>query len=291
MKKIVRYGSVSSYRNLASYFKEMASKGYLISFVQNGVHYFDIVNPVDLDFEVIIFNEFDLSIYGDRKKYIDDMKKKGWKYVLKNDKIIVFCRKSTEDILCHCDNDRQQYEMVKSVWNRNKLKKILSILIALFIYVSNVYDHEFTRIYISNNFIKIVIPLMIFLIFIPIFGKTPYWIYKNKKNIYKGKKLYHRTKRTDKLLDLYLYFVLYFVLPIIIIIQWFLLLGGGDYIGKAITLIILFIPVIAYVIFNSNYFRSLKLKRIRFAIYFAVFSIYLFLVYMVGYYFVSNAVK
>jgi len=287
MKKIVRYGSVSSYKNLASYFKKMASKGYMISFIHTGEHYFDKVNPVELDFEVIIFNELDLSIYGDRKKYIEDMKKKGWKYVLKNDKMIVFCKKPTEDILCPCDNDRQQYEMVKSVWNRNKLKKISSILIALFIYVSNVYDHDFTKIYISNNFIKIVIPIIVFIIFIPILGKTPYWIYKNKKNIYKGKKLYHRTIRTDKLLDLYLYFVL----PIIIIIQWFLLLSGGDYIGKAIILIILFAPVIAFVFFNSNYFRPLKLKRIRFAIYFALLLIYLFSIYMLGYYFVSNAVN
>lgn len=138
---------------------------------------------------------------------------------------------------------------------------------------------------------KIVIPIIAFIILVPIFGKTPYWLYKNKKNIYKGKKLYHRTKRADKLLDLYLYSVLYFVLPIIIIKKWLQFLGGGDYILKAIILIILFIPVIAYVIFNSNYFRPLKLKRIRFAIYFAVLLIYLFIVYMLGYYVVSNAVK
>ena len=67
--------------------------------------------------------------------------------------------------------------------------------------------------------------------------------------------------------------------------------SGGDYIAKAIILIIIFIPVIAYVIFNSNYFRPLKLKRIRYAIYFEALVIYLFLVYMLGYYFVSNAVK
>ena len=70
-----------------------------------------------------------------------------------------------------------------------------------------------------------------------------------------------------------------------------LFLRGGDYILKAIVLIILFIPVIAYVFFNSNYFRSLKLKRIRFAIYLAALLIYLFLGYMLGYYFVSNAIK
>lgn len=74
-------------------------------------------------------------------------------------------------------------------------------------------------------------------------------------------------------------------------IKWLQFFSGGNYIAKAIILIILFIPVIAYVIFNSNYFRSLKLKRIRFAIYFAVILIYLLLVYMLGYYFVSNAVK
>lgn len=52
-------------------------------------------------------------------------------------------------------------------------------------------------------------------------------------------------------------------------------------------------PVTAYVFLNSKYkyFRHLKLKRIRFAIYFAVLLIYLFLIYMLGYYVVSNAVK
>lgn len=290
MKKIVRYGSVSSYKNLASYFKEMAGKGYMISYIYAGNYIFDTVNPIELNFEVIIFNEFDLSIYGDREKYIKDMKKRGWKYVLKNDKMIVFCKKITEDIVYN-DNDRQQYEMVKSVWNRNKFKKTLSILIALFLYLINVYDHKFTKIYISNNFMKIVIPIIIFIIFVPIFGKTPYWLYKNKKNIYEGKKLYHRTKITDNLLDLYLYSLLYVVLPITIIIKWLQFLDGGDYKPKAIILIILFIPVISYAIFNGNNFRNLKLKRIRFVIYIALILICLFLVYMLGYYFVSNAVK
>lgn len=279
MKKIIRYGSVSSYKNLASYFKEMAGKGYMISFIYAGYYSFDKINPVELDFEVIIFNEFNLSIYGNREKYIKDMMKKDWKYVLKNDKMIVFYKKSTDDI-CNCDNDRQQYEMVKSVWNRNKLKKFLSILIALFIYVINVYDHEFTKIYISNNFMKIAIPIIAFIILAPIFGKTPYWLYKNKKNIDKGKKLYHRTRTTDKLLDLYLYTVLFFVLPILAITKWLQFFSGGDYILKAMILVILIMPVIAYVIFNSNYFRPFKLKRIRFAIYFAALLIYLFSVYM-----------
>jgi len=74
-------------------------------------------------------------------------------------------------------------------------------------------------------------------------------------------------------------------------IKWLLFFRGGDYKLKAMILIILFIPVIAYAIFNSNYFRPLKLKRIKFAIYFAVLMIYLFLVYILGYYIVSNAVK
>jgi hypothetical protein len=268
----------------------MASKGYMISFVYPGNYFFDIVNPLELDFEVIIFNEFDLSIYGDREKYIKDMKKKGWKYVLKNDKMLVFYKKSTDDI-CNCDDDKQQYEMVKSIWNRNKFNKITSILIALFLYVSNVYDYEFTKVYISNNFMKIAIPIIAIIVIVPIFGKTPYWLYKNKKNIRKGKNLYHRTKITDKLLDLYLYTILFILLPILIITKWLQFFSGGDYILKSMILVILFMPVIAYVTFSSKYFRPLRVKRIRFGIYFAVLLIYLFLIYMVGYYVVSNAVK
>lgn len=73
--------------------------------------------------------------------------------------------------------------------------------------------------------------------------------------------------------------------------NWLVFFSGGDYIAKALILIILFMPLVAYVIFNSNYFRPFKLKRIRFLIYFAVVLIYLFSVYMVGFYFVSRAVK
>jgi len=74
-------------------------------------------------------------------------------------------------------------------------------------------------------------------------------------------------------------------------IKWLLFFRGGDYKLKTMILIILFIPVIAYVLFNSNYFRPLKSKRIKFVIYFLVLMIYLFLVYMLGYYIVSNTVK
>ncbi len=42
--------------------------------------------------------------------------------------------------------------MVRSAWNRNKLKKFLSILIAVFIYLINIFDYESTKIYINNNF-------------------------------------------------------------------------------------------------------------------------------------------
>lgn len=71
-------------------------------------------------------------------------------------------------------------------------------------------------------------------------------------------------------------------------IKWLQFFSGGDYIEKAFILILLFFPVITYVIFNSKYFRPLKLKRIRFTIYFALLVIYLFLVYILGFYIVSN---
>jgi len=51
----------------------------------------------------------------------------------------------------------------------------------LSIYVSNVYDYEFTNVYVSNNLMKIVIPIIAFIVLVPFFGKTPYWLYKNKK--------------------------------------------------------------------------------------------------------------
>lgn len=88
-----------------------------------------------------------------------------------------------------------------------------------------------------------------------------------------------------------MYTVLFFVLPILIITKWLQFFSGGEYILNVMILVILFMPLIAYLIFSSNYFRPFKLKRIRFAIYFATLMIYLFSVYMVGYYVVSNAVK
>ncbi len=84
---------------------------------------------------------------------------------------------------------------------------------------------------------------------------------------------------------------LFYVSIIIPVTRVRVVVGGGDYILKAIIIITIFMPVTAYVFFNSKYFRPLKLKRIRFAIYFAVLLIYLFLIYMLGYYVVSNAVK
>ena len=74
-------------------------------------------------------------------------------------------------------------------------------------------------------------------------------------------------------------------------IKWLQFFSGGDYILKAKILVIIFMPVISYVTFSSKYFRPLRVKRIRFAIYFAVLLIYLFLIYILGYYVVSNAVK
>lgn len=271
MKKVIRNGAISSYKNLETYFKEMAGKGYMISSVRPGKHIFDEINPKDLDFEVTIFNEYDLLIYGDREKYVKDMKKKGWKHVLKNDNMLVFCRKSTGDILYHDNNDRQQYEMVKSVWNRNIHKNISKILLGLVIFGMRFYDIEFPVVFISNNFMKLFMLLIIVLTFVPVFLKTPYWLFKNKKNIIKGNKLYHRKKSTDKLLDLYMYFVV----PIILIIKMIIITGAMDSKVNTIIYLAIVLPWIAFALFyNSNFFYSLESKFIKFTICFAALAIW-----------------
>jgi hypothetical protein len=40
VKKIARYGAVSSYKNLEIYFREMTSKGYMISSARIGGTFF-----------------------------------------------------------------------------------------------------------------------------------------------------------------------------------------------------------------------------------------------------------
>lgn len=284
MKKFARYNSISSYENLASYFKDMAKKGYMISYIHNGNHYFDEITPAELDFKVVIFNRFDLSIYGDRKKYIKDMKIKGWEYVFKNNDTIVFYKKSSKKISNQLSNSKQQYEMVKSVWNRKIQKNILKFLIGLVIYGSLIYRIEFPAIIINENFTKLFMILTDFLILIPILTKTPWWLFKNKKNIRIDKELYHRKKYTDKLLDIYMYFII----PIIIIVKWLLVFKDQDYKKLGLVFLVVFMPVIAYIFFESKYFQPYKLKPIRFVFYFVAILFYLFSAYIMVFYFISN---
>lgn len=272
MRKVIRYGSISSYKNLEIYFKEMASKGHMIGFISTSDHFFDEVKPKDLDFKVTIFNEYDLSIYGDREKYIKEMKKNGWKFVLKNDKMIVFCKPSGKDVLCHCVKDRQQYEMVKSVWNRDRSNRMRVLAGALLLYVTNIYDFEFPVIYISNNFMKIVYLLAAFLVLTPIICKTPYWIWKNKENINDGKELYHYKRNTDKFFDLYMYIGI----PAMIILKWVLIMGSspGENKFKVMATVALLVPIIAFVLFyRSKLFSSIKSKYAKYAVLFAAAAI------------------
>ena len=284
MKKLARYNSISSYVNLASYFKDMAKKGYMISYIHNGYHYFDEITPAELDFKVVIFNKFDLSIYGNRKKYIKDMKIKGWEYIFRNSETIVFYKKSSNKTLNQLGNGKQQYEMVKSVWNRKIQKNILKFLIGLVLYGSLIYRIEFPAIIINENFTKLFMILTDFLILLPILTKTPWWLFKNKKNIRIGNELNHRKKFTDKLLDIYMYFII----PIIIMTKWLLVFKDYNYKKIGFVFLILSIPLIAYIFFKSKYFQPYKLKPIRFVIYFAVLAIFLFSVYIMGFYFISN---
>ncbi len=284
MKKFARYNSISSYENLASYFKDMAKKGYMISYIHNGDHYFDEITPADLDFKVVIFNKFDLSIYGDRKKYIKDMKIKGWEYVFKNNETIVFYKKSSKKILNQLSNSKQQYEMVKSVWNRKIQKNTLRSLIGLVIYGSLIYRIEFPSIIISENFTKLFMVVTDFFILLPILTKTPWWLFKNKKNIRIDNELYHRKKFTDKLLYIYMYFII----PIIIIVKWLLVFKDQDYKKLGLVFLVVFMPVIAYIFFESKYFQPYKLKPIRFVFYFVAILFYLFSAYIMVFYFISN---
>lgn len=281
MKKVARYGSISSYKNLEAYFMEMAGKGYMISSVRPGEHIFDEINPKDLDFKVTIFNEYDLFVYGDREKYIKDTKKKGWKYVLENKNMIVFCRKTTGAIWSPDKNDRPQYEMVKSVWNKNIRKNISKILLGLLICGMRFYDLEFPVVFISNNFTKILVMLITVLIFAPVFLKTPYWLLKNKNNISKGKELYHRKKSTDKLLDSYMIYVI----PVILIIKMIIITGAMNSKINTIFALVFVLPWMAFAVFhNSNFFRSLESKFLKIAICITAFAVWFVSVAALGFY-------
>ena len=209
------------------------------------------------------------------------MKKKGWKYVLENNNMIVFCRKTTDDILSHDNNERQQYEMVKSVWNRNVRKKIPMILLGLLIYGTRFYNLKFPVVFISNNFMKTLMLLITGLTFAPVLLKTPYWLLKNNKNISKGKELYHRKKSTDKLLDLYTYYVI----PVILIIKMIIITGVMDSKLNTILSLSLVLPWMAFVLFyNSNFFRSLESKFIKLAICFTAFAVWFVLAAALAFY-------
>lgn len=280
MKKAIRYGAISSYMNMARYFKEMANKGYMIAYISTSEHFFDEIKPKDLDFKVIVFNEDETSIYGDRENYIKEMKKKGWKFVLKNDKIIVFCRKPGQDVMSSVDYNKQ-YEMVKSVWNKNRTRNILTIIIGLILYGIRMYDFEFPIVYFNNDFMKIFMPLIAFLVLLPVLGKTPYWLYRNRRNIRNGKKLYHRKKSTDRFLDLYMYIGI----PIILIAKWLLILGIKDDKTTAVMFLVFALPWIAFVRFYySNFFISIESKFIKCVICFVAFATWFFSVLAVGFY-------
>jgi hypothetical protein len=257
-KNVLKLYSVVEYKNIASYLEEMASKGWLLVSIKNLFYHFEQVDPVELDFDVVILSESDAFDYhkteaeNTLKEFCTDS---GWTYCIGTPGFQIFYKeKDIETIEIHTD-ENEEYRYIKKTCIKSELLMSLLILPMLFSFISGLRLFDYEVIFSNAEMITLISPLFILIILSNILYSPIVWLIKNKINLNNDRALTHfsdlyvkRKYRFNTVVS-----IVYLILLCISFVSTFTRAG-------VVVLPILLIPTIAAIIMIRR-FKKVKNSR------------------------------
>ncbi len=258
-KNVLKLYSVVEYKNIASYLEEMASEGWLLVSIKNLFYHFEQVDPVELDFNVVILSESDAFDYhktdaeNTLKEFCTDS---GWTYCTGTPGFQIFYKeKDFETIEIHTD-ENEEYRYIKKTCIKSELLMGLLILPMLFSFISGLKLFDYEVIFSNAEMITLISPLFVLVILSNILYSPIVWLIKNKINLNNDRALTHFS-------DLYVKRKYRFNTVVSIVYLILLCISFASTFTRAgvVVLPILLIPTTAAAIIMIKRFK--KVKKLR----------------------------
>ncbi len=192
-KKRLKITSITEYKSLEEYFKNMASKGWMIKEFKKGMMVFEEIEPRNLDFNVSLFYNTTLFDYPDHEKdseYRELCEESGWTFCASNQLYQVFYKeKNHEAVPVHTDSN-EEFSIIKKTYMKTELISMLVLLPAIWLNFSNVLNFSYEYILSNGGLFNIISPFFLLIIILNINIYPVIWLIKNRLNISKGQELH-----------------------------------------------------------------------------------------------------
>jgi len=272
-KKVFKLHSIVEYKNLESYFAEMALKGWMLKEIKKGFYIFNKVESVALDFSVNIFYEsgpFDFPDNESEKTLIEFCEDSGWHHCTGTQMYQVFYKEKDKDVLPLHTEPEEEYRYIKKIVMKTELYLLPMIIMFLWMGYINVRLFDYEDIFSNASLISKIWPFCIALLF-TITVYTPFiWLIKNRINLNQNKELSYFSNRHLKVK----YAFYYGLSGIYIILIGMMFFDSFSSIGLSILplLLLLFLPMIA-AIFMMKRFKRVKRDRLKNMLMYIIVSI------------------
>lgn len=204
IKKVSITSNITEYKSLEKYFESMVKKGFMLLEVEKDVFKFERIDSRALDFMIRpICNESGYNNMDEEalKEYIKLYKYSGWDFCTSNDVYIIFCKdKNMLAIpISNYIESKQAYKNIKKVFIKNDVKKMLWMLIPIFLAVIPVFDFTYKDLFSNAALFAVMIPVFLMIGVIIRYLPAVIWFIKNRINLMIGRELTFPTNRIIKI--------------------------------------------------------------------------------------------
>ncbi len=194
IKKVFKVYSVVEYKNIGNYLSEMARKGWLLTGIKNLLYNFEKVEPIELDFNVVILSEKDAFDYHDPdsdntlKEFCTDS---GWTYCTGTPAFQIFYKKKESTVVPIHTDESEEYKYIKKTFIKTELFISFLMLLSIFQFISGIKYFDYETIFSNAELISIILPLIMMLIVINVLYIPIVWLIRNKTNLDNNRPLTH----------------------------------------------------------------------------------------------------
>ncbi len=258
-KKVIRFRSITEYKNLESYLNKMALKGWMLSEIKQTVLTFKKIEAKELEFNVSLLNNMSVFDYPDEsinKEYNEICEESGWKKCTSNMTYHIYYKdKNSKATLIHTDS-QEEYDIVKSVYKKTEFSNPILLLMMLVMSMVNSFSFNYKVLLGHRSLFNYSFPFIMLIITLILTVPSLIWFRINKENAINNKQLFSFSDKFVNMKNLTQISLMVFY-SLAFIFSHF----SDSLFGNSRVSLIIFFPTIVSLVLSYYFSKRFKTKK------------------------------
>lgn len=271
-KKVLRFTSITEYKNLEKYLEMKALDGLILSEIKRNTLIFKKTQPRELTFNVSLFYHTTPFDYPDKEKdkdYRELCEESGWKFCASNDIYQIFYKeKDAEAVPIHTD-PHEEYRIIKNTFMKTDFVSMIAMLLMAGIGLIQILNFNYENLLSNTGLFTVISPIFLIVIIISLYLSPVIWIIKNKINLSNGKELTFSTNKARLIRNIITW-------SLISVYAVLTLLAVSDVFTNFFMVIVFFIPILIpalIAVYCVKRFKTKKHTRKHNIIFFSIITV------------------